>query len=51
MVRGMVNIQRMRSEMAKFRMKMFWVVFSILFLMQARRIVKFPPNPNITMQL
>ena len=46
MVRGMLSIQRRRSEMAKFRMKMFLVVLGILFRKQAMRIVKFPANPK-----
>ena len=46
MVRGMVNTQRRRSEMAKFRMKMFLVVLGILFRKQAKIIIKFPANPK-----
>jgi hypothetical protein len=44
MVRGMVSTQRRRSEMTKFRMKIFLVVFGILFHKQAKSIVKFPAN-------
>ena len=46
MVRGMLNAQRRRSEMARFMMKMFLVVFGILFRKQAEIIIKFPANPN-----
>jgi hypothetical protein len=51
MVRGMVNTQRIRSEMAKLRMKMFRAVLGILFQKHASSMVKFPPNPKDRMKL
>jgi hypothetical protein len=47
----MVNTQRIRSEMAKLRMKMFLAVLGILFRKHARSMVKFPPNPKQRMKL